>query len=246
MRGIRSILAGFCFGVFGVGSLVFGAALVIFLTFWPAQNRRAAAVTVNRALWRMFAGLMILTGLIGVRGRHLKSLRREHGAVIVANHPSLIDVVLLVALIPKPVCVVKSALGQNMWMRRIVHAAHLVNDLPPDVLLHQATDLLNKGYNILIFPQGTRSADRSVFHRGAARLALAAGVSVRPVHIRVSPPILGKHQPWWAVSDHRVWYTLDVKGRINPAFFNNPNQTMRQNAARLTTVLKSQILEEKA
>ena len=246
MRWFRSILAGFCFSVFGLGSLLFGFFLVIFLPLFPKNKRRYISVSVNRQLWRVFVGLMVGTGLIGVRGRQLKKLQHERGSLIVANHPSLIDVVLLVAQTPKPVCIVKSSLGRNFLLRRIVHTAHLVNDLPPDILLREVSELLEAGYNILIFPEGTRSGASSVFHRGAARLALETGAFLRPIRIRVSPPILGKNQPWWDVSDHRVLYTFEVKGRINPTFFKNSQQSSAQNARHLTAALKSQILEEKA
>lgn len=215
-RKFRSALAAFCFAVFGIGSLVFGCGILPIFFVVPAKIRRQAGVALNRALWIFFTKTMCVLGLIGVRGNAREKLARERGAIVVANHPSLIDVVLLVSLMPRAVCVVKGALAENFWMRQIVRRVHLVNTLALDDFFSQAENLLRDGYNILIFPEGTRTRAGTRFHRGAAHLALRTGAPIVPVKISVTPQILGKNQLWWDVADHRAVYKFSVFEKIFP------------------------------
>jgi len=229
-RKIRSVISGFCFSVFGLGSLVFGCGILPIFFLVPAKIRRRAGVACNRGLWIFFTKMMVSLGMIGVRGNAKEKLSRERGAIVVANHPSLIDVVLLVSLLPKPVCVVKGALSENFWMRQIVRRVHLVNTLSPDIFFQKAEKLLHEGYNILIFPEGTRTRSGTRFHRGAAQLALRTGKPLVPVKISTEPPILGKNQAWWDVADRRSVYTLNVLEKIFP-----PNANSAHAAARAMT-----------
>jgi len=109
-RKVRSVISGFCFSIFGFGSLVFGCGILPIFFLVPAKIRRRAGVACNRGLWIFFTKMMVSLGMIGVRGNAREKLSRERGAIVIANHPSLIDVVLLVSLLPKTVCVVKGAL----------------------------------------------------------------------------------------------------------------------------------------
>lgn len=222
-RRIRSVLAGACFALFGAGSFVFGLSLVLLLVLLPEIARRRVAGTLNRALWRVFVALMSALRLIEVRisREDAAILRRSRGAIVAANHPSLLDVVCLLVQTPRPVCFVKGSLLRNVFMRGVVNIAHLPGSLPTSVLFRKSAQLLAAGFNILIFPEGTRTVPdrRSDFHRGAAHLALRTGTPILPVKISVTPQILGKHQAWWAVSDRCVVYTLRVLPPLLPQDF---------------------------
>jgi 1-acyl-sn-glycerol-3-phosphate acyltransferase len=146
----------------------------------------------------------------------MERIKEIKSSVIVANHPSLIDIIILVCLIPKPLCVVKSSLTDNIFMKNIVSSVYILNNTDIDIFISECTRALNSGYNIIIFPEGTRTiyGKSKKYHRGAAYIALKSNASVIPVHIDMSDHILGKDKKFYDVSDRPVLYTLTVKSPI--------------------------------
>lgn len=246
IRRARSALAGFCFAVFGAGSFGFGLSLLPLLFLLPEIPRRRAAVALNRALWKIFVALMVALRLISVRTENFAALSSARGAIVVANHPSLIDVVLLLSRTPRPVCVVKGALLRNVFMSRVVRIAHLGNDMPPGEFFPKAQELLARGFNVLVFPEGTRTVPgvKSAFHRGAAQLALLADALLVPVRIDVEPRILGKHQSWHDVGDRCARWTLRALPPLVPADFRRDGEPRRTGAVRMTEKLRALLLTD--
>ena len=212
MRFLRSILSGAFFLAFGVGGLVFSAFLMM-----PVP--KAFARRVQRVLFRLFVWLAKATRLfvVDVTPEDLERFRSFRGSVIVANHISLIDVVILISLLGDTVCITKKAVGRNPFMLMIARKILVVNDGVPEDVMRHAGRYLNEGVNVLVFPEGTRvPADASThsFHRGAAHIAIAANAPVETVFISCDPPVLGKHQHWWDVGGRMVRYSLSYKGRM--------------------------------
>ena len=215
VRVPRGFLALFFFLAFGIGGLLLGCVVFPLLMFFRA---RRAMRTVVRTSYRLFVWAGRMTGLFRVvlspedRAR-FKVMR---GRVVVASHPSLIDVVILLALLPDTTAVAKAAAGRNFFYSRIVNAAFLVNDNPLR-LLDEARDLLARGGNLVIFPEGTRTpvdAPQHKLHRGAAQIALHAGAPVQCVSVVCNLPVLAKGQPAWDVGDRIVTFTLRACGEI--------------------------------
>ena len=190
---------------------------VLFPPFMLFGARRALRALV-RASYRLFVWAARLTGLFRVvmSPEDRACLGAMRGRVVVASHPTLIDVVILLAHLPNATAVAKAAAGRNFFYSRIVNAAFLVND-DPLRLLDEARDLLARGGNLVIFPEGTRTpvdAPQHKLHRGAAQIALHAGAPVPCVSVTCDPPVLAKGQPWWDVADRVIAFTLRVCGEI--------------------------------
>jgi len=160
--------------------------------------------------------------------------------VVVASHPSLIDVVILLAYLPNATAVAKAAAGRNFFYSRVVNAAFLVNDDPRRVL-DEAKDLLSRGGNLVIFPEGTRTpvdAPRHKLYRGAAQIALHAGAPVQCVSVTCDPPVLAKGQPPWDVGDRIITFTLRACGEI-PVEAPAPDAVQHSAAVALTARIQS-------
>lgn len=187
------------FGVFAVGSVLISPLMFLFGSIRLCHP-------VVRTMWRPL--LWVFTALRLIRIDY-DGGRDIHGSVIVANHPSLIDVVIMICLFPKTLYVAKHALLRDFFMSGIVRHTSLPDD---ERLPAEAEKYLRKGWNVLIFPEGTRTALDSVemrpFRRGAAQVALRNGVPVVPVGIGVSERILAKGQPPWDIGDRTVDYVL--------------------------------------
>jgi 1-acyl-sn-glycerol-3-phosphate acyltransferase len=132
--------------------------------------------------------------------------------VIAANHPTLIDVVLLIARLPQADCVVKSAAWHNPFLRWVVAGAGYIRNDEGAALVETCVARVRQGRCLVLFPEGTRSPARSVapLRRGAAHVALRARVPLIPVTITCEPPTLLKGDPWYRVPDRIVDVTIEV------------------------------------
>ena len=215
VRVPRGVLALLFFLAFGIGALVIGCVLFPPMALFRARRVMRALVLASS---RLFVWAARVTGLfrVVVTPEDRARLAAMRGCVVVASHPTLIDVVLLLAFLPNATAVAKAEAGRNFFYSRIVNAAFLVND-DPLRLLDEAKTLLARGANLVIFPEGTRTptdAPWRKLHRGAAQVALHVGAPVQCVSITSDPPVLAKGQSAWDVGDRIITFTLSARGEI--------------------------------
>jgi 1-acyl-sn-glycerol-3-phosphate acyltransferase len=243
----RILATGTCFVTFGLGGLVLG------LLMWPAllacvrgeQARTRAVRRMIRRAFGVFVRMMRALGVITLEVRGAERLARR-GQLILPNHPSLIDVVILLSLVEDGNCIVKSALLRNPFTRGAVRAArYIANDEGPAVLDSCVSALLG-GDNLVMFPEGTRSVPGGVLrlYRGAAHIAVRSACPVTPVIIRVSTPTLYKGSRWFQVPRERPHFTVEVKGDIDMALYRVPGKSYSVLARRLTERLHDYYLQE--
>ncbi len=117
--------------------------------------------------------------------------------VIICNHASHIDLMYLLQLSPKIVVVTNQWVWKNPFYGAIIRYADF---LPvADGIgssLEQLRPLVEQGYSIAVFPEGTRSEDGSIgrFHRGAFYLAEQLGLDIIPVLFHGIGDVLPKRE----------------------------------------------------
>ena len=209
----RLCATALCFTVFGLLGLWSGLVMFPLLRLVPgstaAHRRRVRAVF--RAGMRFFVEFMRGSGVLTYEFQGAERLGRP-GQMILANHPSLIDVVFLIAFTPQPLCIVKSAMWRNPFTRWPVRAAGFVSNTSTFDMVERTTAALTEGQSVIIFPEGTRTTPGQAlqFHRGAANIAVKAALVVTPVYIRCEPTTLAKNMPWYRIPPRRVRFTLRV------------------------------------
>ncbi|MBB2898528.1 1-acyl-sn-glycerol-3-phosphate acyltransferase [Pseudomonas sp. SORGH_AS 211] len=220
--GYRLLATGLNFVVFGCGALVFRLLILPLLLVLPGDplRRRQRARRANARLFRFFVAFMVLTRVMNLRIQGRERLGRP-GQLIIANHPSLIDVVVLIGLVPDANCVVKQGLWQNPYLKRQIQAAGYISNNGSAEMLDEAADALREGQTLIIFPEGTRTTpgEPPRFHRGAAAIALRGARCITPVIIRVVPSTLTKATPWYRIPARRFDFQLDVGADIDPTTF---------------------------
>jgi 1-acyl-sn-glycerol-3-phosphate acyltransferase len=239
-HGWRVLRTGLAFVSFGVGAIVVAALVVLVVRGTPAQRELSTQRIVHRA-FALFAWWMACLGLMRVSWNDAERLRGTGPRLFVANHPTLIDVVLILARLPQADCIVKTAARRNPLMRRIVTSAgYLAND-EGDALVDACTRRIAQGRSIVLFPEGTRSPRDGLrrFQRGAAHIALKSGCPIVPIVITCRPPTLLKGQPWHDVTDRKVQWVLRVAEPIDPARYLSPETAMPVAARRLTADLQA-------
>ena len=126
-----------------------------------------------RWAFRAFVGMLTGLRVIEVKIDDPGLLRGSKGVIVVANHPTLIDIVLLSAFIPRAQCIVKRELLDSPFLGRIVRGSgYIPNDLEPEALVDACRAALADGRSLIVFPEGTRSRPGVPlhFHRGFAHL----------------------------------------------------------------------------
>ena len=240
--GWRVLRTGVAFLTFGIGAIVV-AAVVWPLRLLPRRTdarREVQAQRVVHGAFRLFAWWMATLGLVRVSWIGAERLRGRGPRLIVANHPTLIDVVLLLTRLPQADCIVKTAARRNPFMRRIVTGAgYLAND-DGDALVDACADRIGRGRSVVLFPEGTRSPRGGLrrFQRGAAHIALKSGCPIVPVVITCRPPTLLKGQAWHDVPDRTARFVLRVEEPIDPARYLGAETTLPVAARRLTADLQ--------
>lgn len=210
----RLAVSGLHFCVFGLGALLAGTVALPLVWALPgsaAVKRDRARQVIQRAL-RAFVAFVRVTGTLTYEIHGQQRLGRD-GQLIIANHPSMVDVVFLLAFTRAPLnCVVKQGLWRNPLTRWAVMLTQFIPNQPTVGMIDAAATALRQGEGLIMFPEGTRSrsGEPMTFHRGAASVALRGAQVLTPVYIRCEPPMLAKDQPWYRIPPRRPHITLQV------------------------------------
>lgn len=208
----RVLATGLSFAAFGMGGLLLGGLVMPLLLLMGDERRRRKVA--RRLVQLSFAGHIGLMHRLGVLSYEIigrERLQRD-GLLLLANHPTLIDVVFLVSLLPNADCVVKRAVAINPFMRGPVRAAGYVSNDDGAGLIEDCIAAVRAGGSLVIFPEGTRSVPGQPLRlqRGAANIAVRGRVDITPVRIRCSPETLGKGQKWYRVPVRRFHVRIEV------------------------------------
>ena len=232
----RLAMTGCCFALFGIGGLllsVFWFNLLLLLIRDTRRRRRIARRSIA-ASFRLFLTTAKGLGVLDYRITGADILRQERGCLVVANHPTLIDYVLLASVMPETDCLVKSALLKNPFLGGVVRAADYLINSQADALLPACRQRLAQGDTILIFPEGTRTrhGEEMKLQRGAANIAVRCASDLRVVTIHCSEHLLSKQSKWYDVPPTKPLFTVEARGRIPIAQFSPANTQEPALAAR--------------
>lgn len=198
------------FASFGLGALVLG--LVVFPAVHFVSSDRGQAQRRCRRIvhycFRAFVGLMRRTRVVDYRVTGEQPI--PPGSLVIANHPSLVDVIFLVAHLPDAYCVVKEELARNLFTRSIVRGTGFVVSADAGRTVARCVELLRDGAIVVMFPEGTRTVPgRGMeFRHGASLVILKSHALVIPVFVHLDPSTLAKGESWIRVPPRRVRYSM--------------------------------------
>jgi 1-acyl-sn-glycerol-3-phosphate acyltransferase len=214
-RSWRTFATSLSFVVFGLGALLMSALLLSAIAASSGDKiaRRRRARACIGASFRLFLRFIEILGLVRFEiDATLKALADEGGSIIVANHPTLLDVVVLLAHLEQSNCVVKRALWRNPILSWPIRAAGYIPNDDPETLISASEDALRRHETLIIFPEATRTRTGQPvrLQRGAANIALRTGAPLRVVHIACEPALLTKGNPWYHVPARQPCFAMKV------------------------------------
>ena len=184
-----------------------------------------------------------------VNGRDVIDRLREVGdgpIVFVANHSSHLDTGLVLAALPyrerrRTALAAAADYFFDTWWRA-TGSALVFGTFPIErrsgVVSTTPGDLLREGWNIVIYPEGTRSPDgwTQRFHLGAAHLAVTENVPVVPIGIRGSFAAMPRGRSWFSRGAH-------ITVRFGPPVWPDPAKGVREMGPRIQGAL-AQLADE--
>jgi 1-acyl-sn-glycerol-3-phosphate acyltransferase len=246
-KWIRIVASGACFLGFGLLGMLASLVFVPLLYLLPGGK----CARERRAQWAIHKGFGLLVSAFGVfslvRITHadIGHYRSTDASVIIANHPTYIDIVILLSLLPGAVCMVKNSVWNNPCMGPLVRAAGFFPNRDAAFFLKKASQAINEGKSVIIFPEGTRSWVDALqtFQRGAAQLALRSGSSITPILLAWTPPPLQRGSKWHQMADRACNVELKALPPIPIVERVYQNESLQSAAKRITRDLETKYAE---
>jgi 1-acyl-sn-glycerol-3-phosphate acyltransferase len=201
-----AVLWGYFIGFFLAGYWL------VFLIAGLLLGRRGLAWGASCYSRGFFAVLGLLVPRTRLRGPIRRELRQRRGTVVVCNHISFLDPLLLLSLLPRAITVVRPDFFRVPIFGWILRGAGF---LGPDLFaegqpwVERVARHLRAGGNLLIFPEGTRSRDGSLapFRKGAFYLARVLAAPILVLRVRGTDHLFA---PGHLVFDATVTEPLEV------------------------------------
>lgn len=207
---MRVMSGVYWFGVALSSLAMFPIAVVLFVLTTPF-DRRGVVLHGWTSIWASLYTWLNPWWHVEVTGRSL--IPKQGPAVFVANHLSVVDILVLFRLFTHFKWVSKRSnfkipvIGWNMWMNRYVPLVRGDRDSIA-AMFARCEETLRRGSSVFMFPEGTRSEDGVMrpFKSGAFGLALRMGVPIVPIAIQGSERALPKK----GFTIRRAAITVDV------------------------------------
>ncbi len=176
LLGHLGLHAAGIFLVAAAGSII---GFLCALRLLPESSLRAVLLILTRTLYR-------------VRVLNREAIPATGGALLVPNHVSFLDAVLLIACIDRPIRFVVDARYVTLPVLRpfmaLTQAIPISSDAGPRVILRalrEAGQALDRGELVCLFPEGqiSRTGGLLPFRRGFERIVKGRAVPIVPVHL---------------------------------------------------------------
>lgn len=223
-------------------SLVFTLWTYLSMAVFAVGLSPALLMPVPAAMWVVKAwARTVLFGLRHIAGVRVEVRGLEHrpkGAALVASkHQGMLDIVALLAILPEPCFVLKKELmvlpffGWFAWKTKMIAVDRAGHSTALRDMARQARERLAEGRQIIIFPEGTRTAPgepgqykpgvAAIYRDLGATCALVATNSGEhwPAHgfRRIPGKVVFEFLPPAPAGLKRAAFMAMVEGRIEPA-----------------------------
>ncbi|MEO8281200.1 MAG: lysophospholipid acyltransferase family protein [Ideonella sp.] len=205
----------------GLGLVSLGWNLLAALLY-PLLGERTGKRLGRQAISRCYRGfwaVAVASGILELESEALDALRDEPGLIIAANHPSMLDALILVARLPRSACIMKADLMKNIFLGAGARLARYIRNDSARGMVRGAVQDLRDGGQLVIFPEGTRTTQRPVnpFGSAAPLIAKLANAPIQTVFIDTNSPYLGKGWPIWRLPPLPIVFTIRLGERFAPA-----------------------------
>lgn len=203
------------------GVLIVGLTLVasIPVMFAPRPTRVRCTRYCIHMLFRAIVHSWRVMGLCRDNLATLDSLPGAGPAVVISNHPGLMDFIFIASRLPNAVCIMKSEIAWNPFVGIGARLAGYVPNATSHGLVREAVKAVQKGGQVVIFPEGTRTRDEPMESMTGAFVTIArrAGAPIEMVTIDSDSRFLCKGWPLWRIPAFPIHFWFERLGPVDPA-----------------------------
>jgi len=216
---VKKAIAGTCFAAFYLGGAVSGVVVMplIALSSRDPARRQARAQRYLSGAFRLTLDVLRGGGLFDFDARSVDGSLPSGPVLIVANHPTTIDVLAILSVYRDASVVVKHKIWRNPLLHPVFRWCGHIDGGDGSMasnrrVLDEMRERLESGVPVVVFPEGTRSPPHGLgpLYKGVFSVASTTGTPILPVLITSNPPVLHKEQPW------HVWPSNTVHYRVQP------------------------------
>lgn len=207
-------------GLIGLGAICLSWSAIALACF-PLLPRRSGTAWGRFGImmgFRLYAWTLSATGAYRLDLRAIDGLRGGPPMLLVPNHPSLIDALLILTRHPNLACVMKKELMRNIFLGAGSRLARYIPSGQPRQMIKDCIEELGRGGVVLLFPEGTRTT-RVPLNRLTGSVGVIskhAGVPVQMLIIETDSPYLGKGWPLFRVPSLPITYRVRLGRRFEP------------------------------
>ncbi|MBC7172667.1 MAG: 1-acyl-sn-glycerol-3-phosphate acyltransferase [Polyangiaceae bacterium] len=239
LRGALVFTAFYCSGAFY--GLVLLPLVSLFIREPVAQMRRCQYLVSTAFRWTL--DLLRFCRIVDFDSRRIDATLPKGPCLLIANHPSTIDVVAVLSVFREASVVVKRKIWDDRFLRYLFrYCGHIDGgdgSLEANIaVLEGVKERLAQGFPVVIFPEGGRSpaGGLATMHKGAFSIASTIGIDLIPLVIECDPPALHKDAPWHALPEQPVRYTVRMLPPVRGA-----NSTARKLQREVTELYRREL-----
>lgn len=216
----RVLISSIYFAFFGLGALVI--SMVFFnlmrLVVTNKDTRTKISRNITKYAFKLYLSTACLLGIFDIKIKNIKKTQDDIGCIYIANHPSLLDVVILDSFVKNANCVIKSSLKKNPFISGIIACnRYVANSLSPEDILKDCKESLARGDNLIVFPEGTRTInfDKIKFKHGFSSIAVVSKANIRTLVINFDGLALRKNVPWYQIYKKKLTYKIEILDKFD-------------------------------
>jgi len=225
-RWLRIALMASLFSLFFFGSPILALTLFPLLRVTSrdrAHYRQRCTVLLHHGIRLILVSARAFGVVDYELGPLPPSVDRSKPYVLVSNHPTFVDMIVIMGWFRELTCVTKGSWSKHWALGRLLRSTYYLpgpgSDEPgSDDMLASMVSHLKAGFPLLVFPEGHRSRTDGLlrFRRGAVEAATAAGVPIVPMFLTIDRAYLTKDVPLWRPPKQAPTYRFEYFDVIQP------------------------------
>lgn len=192
------LITAFIYGLFFIGCLFLRVVIWVLYLVPVKKSRKRQFICYLIMLncrFICFAGFTLTKKRVNINGETFKK-----PAIVIANHQSFLDILLLLTLSPKMIMVTNKWVWNSPLFGAVIrYAGYFYAGEGYENSTSHIKERIDEGYSVVIFPEGTRSYDGKLkrFHKGAFFLSEAMKSDIIPVILYGTGMVIAKSQPFY-------------------------------------------------
>lgn len=186
---LHSVLS---FAYYGIGGFLFS----LFGHFFVPKAGKKGLLSIKKTMAAFLKSVLYSNPFVKKKVINPNNETFEKPAVIIANHTSFLDTLVIAMVTHKAVFLVNDWVYNSPVFGKMVRA---LGFYPVSQGIENGTEQLREkveqGFSLMVFPEATRSSDNNVkrFHKGAFYLAEEFGLDILPIYIHGNSEVLPKN-----------------------------------------------------